>query len=742
MTTQGWVGKTIGGRYKIEALLGQGGMSAVYRAFDPNLRRAVAIKLIHPHLSTDPNFVGRFKEEAAAVARLRHPNIVQVHDFNLDGNTYYMVMEYLVGETLQTRLRRLNTTGRFMPQREAVQICAQISDAVGYAHEHEIIHRDIKPANIMLDVQGQAILMDFGIVKIIGGEYHTSTGATIGTAMYMSPEQIRGERAIDRSDIYSLGVTLYEMLSGRPPFQADSAVTLMMMVLNDPLPDLKAIRAEIPIDLIDIVYHAMERDKNNRYGSMAALTDDLRKVMGKLVIEVPEKTVVEERKDQPVPAGESIPQADPTVVDISESIKEAPERKGATDESFPAREGQKLPTDDGLVSKQDASSSPASIMRQATIKHLKINPKRVIRRYALPIIGLLLVAVLAYFGIQYLVSNRQPATQLSSLTNTQIPLNAASAINIVSLGAWKTDSYVVDLAFSPDGSTLLTANDRDWLRSTRYRYYAGLWQVDPPELKSYLIEQEQWVSDVAFSTDGKLVGTASDDASICIWDAETADLVRKIDTSMGGITGIDFSPNDQLLAGSTWDGYVGLWQVSNGNLLRSMPKQDYGIKTVVFSPDGTWLAAGSETGPILIWKIGEIDPTMTLEGHAAAVNRLAFSPDGSILASASEDHSIRLWNINDGSYITLLGHSETVKDVAFSLDGTLLSSGSDDGTLRFWQVVDGQLLYMLSLEESILSVELSPNGFYLASGAANGMVQFWGVSELLQLEPTTPLTTP
>ena len=742
MTAQGWLGKTIGGRYKIEALLGQGGMSAVYRAFDPNLRRAVAIKLIHPHLSTDPNFIGRFKEEAAAVARLRHPNIVQVHDFNLDGDTYYMVMEYLVGETLQTRLRRLNTTGRFMPLREAVQICAQISDAAGYAHEHEIIHRDIKPANIMLDVHDQAILMDFGIVKIIGGEYHTSTGATIGTAMYMSPEQIRGERAVDCSDIYSLGVTLYEMLSGRPPFQADSAVTLMMMVLNDPLPDLKAIRNEVPIDLIDIVYHALDRDKNKRYESMAALKDDLDKVVGKLALEIPEKTVVEEIIDEPVAPAESISQAVPTITDVSEPKNEIAEARIPDEEVMPVSENQKAQASDGLVSKQDITTAPAPLIKEATFARPEINTRKVFLRYFLPFIGLLLVATLAYFGYVYFVSNRLPAIQLSSFTDTQIPLNAASAINVVSLGTWKTDSYVVDLAFSPDGSTLVTANNRDWLRSTKYRYYAGLWQIDPAELKTYLLGQDQWVNDVAFSTDGTLIGTASDDESICLWQAETGALARKIDSSMGAITAIDFSPNDQLLAGSSGDGDVGLWQVSNGNLLRTMQKQGDSLRSVIFSPDGTLLAAGSELGTVLIWNIGEVDPKMTLEGHTAAIDRLAFSPDGNIIASASEDHSIRLWNINDSSYITLLGHSETVTDVAFSQDGTLLTSGSDDGTLRFWQVVDGQLLYMLSLDDSILSVEFSPNGNYLASGAANGFIQFWGVSELLQLEPSSTLTTP
>ena len=319
MIPQSSVGKTIGGRYQIEALLGQGGMSAVYRALDPNLRRVVAVKLIHPHLSTDPNFIGRFKEEAAAVARLRHPNIVQVHDFNIDGETYFMVMEYLIGETLQARLKRLNSTGRYMPLHEAVSICKQICDAAGYAHKHELIHRDIKPANIMLDVNQQAILMDFGIVKIVGGEYHTATGATIGTAMYMSPEQIRSERIDDRSDIYSLGVTLYEMISGYPPFQADSVITLMMMVLNDPLPDLREIRKGVPEELLAIVYKALARERFERFQSMAEMAAALLQAQEKIVSPPPVLTAVDDNQAE---QNQKIGTPPPEIVAIKDRLPE------------------------------------------------------------------------------------------------------------------------------------------------------------------------------------------------------------------------------------------------------------------------------------------------------------------------------------------------------------------------------------------------------------------------------------
>jgi serine/threonine protein kinase len=246
MVVSNWEGQTLGGRYQIGELLGQGGMSSVYKATDPNLRRSVAIKLIHPHLSNNPEFVRRFEEEATGVARLRHPNIIQMYDFNHEGGVYYMVMEYVAGETLQARLKRLNASGRHLPLQEAFKYTLDVCNAAGYAHQRGMIHRDIKPANVMLDVHGNAILMDFGIARMVGGQQHTATGAVMGTALYMAPEQIQGLHPDARADIYSIGVMLFEALSGRPPFEADSAMTLMMMHLNDPVPDLGQLHPGIP----------------------------------------------------------------------------------------------------------------------------------------------------------------------------------------------------------------------------------------------------------------------------------------------------------------------------------------------------------------------------------------------------------------------------------------------------------------------------------------------------------------
>jgi len=324
MTQSSWVGKTLGDRYQIEDLLGQGGMSAVYKATDPNLKRVVAVKMIHPHLSADTEFVRRFEEEATAVAQLRHPNIVQVYDFNQDDDVYYMVLEFVPGETLQDRLRRINADGRRLSLTEAANYTINICNATEYAHKRGMIHRDIKPANVMLDIHNQAILMDFGIAKIVGSEQHTATGAVIGTALYMAPEQIRGEKIDDRVDVYAIGVTLFEMLNGNPPYEADSAMTLMMKHLNDPIPDLRDLQPDIPEDLVAVVEKTLSKDRNQRYESSAEMEASLQQVLDRIESGTPlvatAAIATELQQDGTPIAGTTISSGAPTTVASQDEI--------------------------------------------------------------------------------------------------------------------------------------------------------------------------------------------------------------------------------------------------------------------------------------------------------------------------------------------------------------------------------------------------------------------------------------
>ena len=240
-------------------------MSSVYRANDPNLRRKVAVKIIHQHLSDNEEFIQRFEQEAAVIAQLRHTNIVQVHDFNHQGDVYYMVMEFVPGETLAKRLEALKAAGIRLPLSDTIRILTTICEAVDYAHQRRMIHRDLKPANVMINLLNEPILMDFGIAKIVGGRSHTATGAALGTASYMSPEQVRGEKTDHRSDIYALGIMLYEMLSGETPYHGDSTYQVMVKHINEPLPDIQLVETNTPNSLVNILERALSKDPDNRF---------------------------------------------------------------------------------------------------------------------------------------------------------------------------------------------------------------------------------------------------------------------------------------------------------------------------------------------------------------------------------------------------------------------------------------------------------------------------------------------
>jgi serine/threonine-protein kinase len=759
MAHQSWVGRTIGGRYQVEALLGQGGMSAVYRATDPNLRRTVAIKLIHPHLSTDPHFVGRFKEEAAAVARLRHPNIVQVHDFNVDGDTYYMVMEYLVGETLQAKLKRANAAGRRLSFAEDASICAQVCAAAGYAHNHDLIHRDIKPANIMLDVNGQAILMDFGIVKIFGGEYHTATGATVGTALYMSPEQIRSERVDERSDVYSLGVTLYEMISGHPPFEADSAVTLMMMVLNDPLPDLRKMRADLPPTLEAIVYRALAREPAQRFQTMAEMAAALRQFQAEIAGLPPAPaaapaalaaTQVEEAAPTAgLPASHEARLASPpaaagnlhdkaTEVEPAAALAAPPPATAAPSKPLAAPPPVTAAPSAPFAAPPPVTAAPSAPFAApppftAAPPASRPAPPAAARAQKLRLVSLLaaglVVVALAFLA---LVSLAPPTLELAPVSRAPLAVTAANAAQVVSLGQWQTASVIEDMVFAPDGARLATAHSRDWASLSRYRYYAAWWQTGAAQHERYLLGHSQWISGVAFSPDGKLFATASDDGNLRLFQAETGSLAREISAEYGGMTSVDFSPNNLLVAAGFWDGSIGLWQVSNGNLLRTFKDVETGIKDVVFSPGSEFIAGASEDGAIRTWRVSDGGLVHTLLGHTDVVEKVVYSPDGTRLASGSGDTTLRVWSAQDGALTwEQAGHQGKLRGLAFSPDGSLLVSGAEDGTLCLWRVSDGQLIQRLQEEDSITAVAFAPDGQFFVSGLVNGVLHFWGLSEAL-----------
>jgi eukaryotic-like serine/threonine-protein kinase len=269
------IGTLLNGRFRLEEQIGSGGMSTVYRAFDETLERWVAIKIMHREISSDAAQLERFRREARAVARLSHEHVVTVIDAGEDEGHPYIVFEYVEGETLKDRIRRL---GR-LPVDQAVAYAIEIGRALMAAHAERLVHRDVKPQNVLIDLEGRAKVTDFGIARSLEAEGLTVTGRVLGTTDYVSPEQALGETVTEQSDVYSLGICLYEMLVGDVPFRADTQVGVAMKHVRDPLPDVRRRRPEVSAALAAVIERATAKETKNRYATAEEMVADLEEAL-------------------------------------------------------------------------------------------------------------------------------------------------------------------------------------------------------------------------------------------------------------------------------------------------------------------------------------------------------------------------------------------------------------------------------------------------------------------------------
>ena len=264
-------GQKINDRYQIVKSIGEGGMANVYLAFDTILDRNVAVKVLRGDLATDEKFVRRFQREALSSSSLTHPNIVEVYDVGEDDGVYYIVMEYIEGKHLKNLLKKrvkLTTT-------EAVDIMLQISDGLSVAHDSYIIHRDIKPQNIMILDNGMIKITDFGIAMAMNSTQLTQTNSVMGSVHYLPPEQANGKGSTLKSDIYSMGILMYELLTGKLPFRGDNAVEIALKHLKEPFPNIKDILPEVPQSIVNIIMKATAKNPDNRYKDAREMNEDL-----------------------------------------------------------------------------------------------------------------------------------------------------------------------------------------------------------------------------------------------------------------------------------------------------------------------------------------------------------------------------------------------------------------------------------------------------------------------------------
>src|SRR5918999_130407 len=265
------IGTTLNGRYALESKLGSGGMSTVYLARDATLERWVAVKILHREISDQPDQLERFSRESRTVAQLSHPNVVAVIDAGEDGGHPYIVFEYVEGENLKQRIKRL---GPLDPQ-EALAYAIEVARGLSVAHARKLVHRDVKPQNVLIDAEGRAKVTDFGIARELEQQGVTATGRVLGTTDYVAPEQAMGHGVDPRSDVYSLGVVFYEMLVGQVPFHADSQVGVAMKHVNEELPDVQRRRPEASAAVALVVERATAKNPAERYQRIEEMIDDL-----------------------------------------------------------------------------------------------------------------------------------------------------------------------------------------------------------------------------------------------------------------------------------------------------------------------------------------------------------------------------------------------------------------------------------------------------------------------------------
>jgi len=485
------------GRYTILEQLGQGKMATVYKAHDTRLERDVAVKVLRTERFAPADLqriLERFEREAKALARLTHPNIVPVIDYGKHDGAPYLVMPFLPGGTLKQRL------GQPIPWQEALRLLLPVADALAYAHAHNILHRDVKPSNILLTENNQPMLTDFGIAKILDledGQTLTATGVGVGTPEYMSPEQGLGKPVGPQADVYSLGVVLYELLTGRKPYTADTPMAVVLKHLHDPLPRPSQFVKDLPEAVEKILLKALAKDPADRYASMGEFAAAMQRAL----------------------AASTIPLQPPSVVPSPPSIDDA----ATIDQDVT---GETVPQEGG---RQEIPDRPSS-------------------RPWLPIVIVALLLMLGG-GLLALVIR---GTNL--LTGTLLPfqpqaISAANAASMEQLARWGKGT-VNQIAYSPDGSLLAVASsigiylyDAQTLEEVRF------------------IEINAWVTSVAFSPDGTRLASGSKDGTVRLWRVADGTPMHTLEGHTDWVRSVAFSPDGALLASGSDDRTVRLWGV-------------------------------------------------------------------------------------------------------------------------------------------------------------------------------------
>jgi WD40 repeat protein/serine/threonine protein kinase len=724
--------------YRLLGKLSEGGMGAVYRALHTRLDRVVALKVLPPHRTANPDAVARFRREMKAVGKLSHPHIVEATDAGEVDGTHFLVMEYVAGPDLA---RLVRAVGR-LPVADACEAARQAAVGLHHAHQRGLVHRDVKPSNLLLTRAGQVKVLDLGLALLPRGDTDGSSSserAVLGTLDYLAPEQAERAHAVDRrADLYGLGCTLFHLLTGSVPYPApayETPVQKMYAHARAPVPSVRAARPEVPEKLAALLGRLLAKDPASRPASAAEVADALRPFADGSDLAALAGRVA-------LPGGASADAATiaPSLTPPSTQFTGPPRRRpyrlvllaagllglaalaGAVVYVQTSRGTLEVETDDddvrvhvdrggNVVTILDLKSRKQVQLRAGTY-HVGVEGRDdlvVAEGDALDLRrGGRVVARIRRKGWDLFPAVAVTPPDPAALARRPCPADALRQEDIpeavrAALGGGNADrvasmlvavlgplqmrhrTEALTVALSPDGNTLASAG--------------GTWNA------------------------------ADRPGEVYLWDARHGTRLHTLTGHGGAVLGVAFSPDGTRLATASLDRTVRLWDVATGKELQQLPHAHW-VRSVAFSPDGKFLASGGgeeeRPGAIKVWDAASGKERFSLAGHAGPVARVAFSPDGTRLASASWDRTVVIWDVEGRKPVrTLPGCEHWVQDAAWSPDGRRVAAGGYDHRVRAWEVATGEEVFKATQTQVCPGVAYSPDGGLLAGACWDGIVRLW-----------------